>query len=167
MSKLPRWEDVKDHPEDRMLYHKANHDELLADLETLTQQMLSTAETEQQKMAVRLVRLVADGMVKCFEQMYYDVQQGFRHWQPAKWMTTDEVTVELSLADLNCVVEALKHAKQVAEDIMVPVFGGINGDSGEEYTPEEVDQAVEIADDISREINKIINKDKGTIIING
>lgn len=167
MSNLPRWEDVKDHPEDRMLYHKVNHDELLADLETLTRQMLKDAETEQQKMVVRLVRLVADGMVKCFEQMYYDVQQGCPGWKPAQWVRANGSYTELSIAELGIIGEALSYARSQVTDSYIPIFGGINGDSGESYTSDEVVQAQENIDGILNAIEVIISNDEGMIVVNG
>jgi len=71
-----------DHPEDRLHYHKAHFNYGLDALEAYTKDMLKEAATRQD---AEMIRLVADSMVKCFNQLYCDVNQGFPGYGPAEW----------------------------------------------------------------------------------
>lgn len=170
---LPKWSDVKDHPEDRMLYHKANYDELVESLDTLSKLMLKDAETEQQKTVIRLVRLVADSMVKCFEQMYYDVQSGCPGWKCAQWVRSDTVHTELGITELVAICEALSYVRMQITNSHIPVFAdiadhlGSNSKGNEAYTVKQVEQAQELVDGILNTIQKVIDFSAGTIVVNG
>ena len=77
------------------------------------------------------------------------------------------IVIELSLAELGCIKDALRYAQTQMADSFIPVFGSINGDSGESYTDDEVEQAYTIAEDLCESINSILNHDEGVIIIRG
>lgn len=88
--------------------------------------MVTEADNVEDKMVAQTLRVVLDGMVKCFSQLYCDVNQGFPGYKHATWQKTDKVKVELSLAEITMIQEALDYALEQVQDSCIPVFGAFS-----------------------------------------
>ena len=154
---MPSWKDVKDHGEDRMSYHRAHFNVLLEAVEDLTRELKAMPEITSK---VNILRLCLDGMVKCFEQAYYDVMNDDRFW-----IAKTGATMPLSIAELTCIQDALAYANEQITNSRVPVLGAINGDSGEEYDDDEVAEAQQTISNITESIVGVIAMDGGTIVV--
>lgn len=117
-----KWSDVKNDPTQRIVYHNDNFQELVEQVDSLTKTMLSNATYGKDKFTVQVLRTLLDGMVKCFDQFYYDVNSGFADYKPAKFQKKDVVKVELSLAEITMIEEALDYAYEQVHDSFIPVF---------------------------------------------
>lgn len=168
MSKLPRWEDVKDHPEDRVGYHKTNFDELVTSVDILTKEMLAKATTALEKITVEVLRLNLDGMVKCFEMLYYDVAHGCPNWHPAQWVHKDTLGINLSLAELGCIRDALVYSKAQIHDSSIVVFEGMathNEDGSLDYDDAGYRCALEIVTELITTVDSLLAHDGGIVTI--
>lgn len=88
---LPYWQDVKGDADKRLQYHKAHFDKALECLEDLTRCMLEEYKDDRVKsLEVHMVRQMADSMVKCFEQLYCDANQGFPGHKHAIWFKDED-----------------------------------------------------------------------------
>ena len=88
---MPYWPDVKDDAEKRLQYHKAHFDKALECLEDLTRVMLEeNKENRARSIEITVIRQMADSMVKCFEQLYCDVNQGFPNHKHAVWFKDED-----------------------------------------------------------------------------
>lgn len=118
------WTDVKNDPVQRIVYHNDNFQELTKNVDDITKSMLSNADSISDKTTVQILRMLLDGMVKCFDQFYYDVNSGFPGYKPAVWQKTDTNTVKakLSLAQLTMIEEALDYATEQVNASLIPVF---------------------------------------------
>lgn len=118
------WTFVKHNPELRLQYHHDNFYELLESVEEITKSMVTKAVSIEDKTVAQTLRVVLDGMVKCFSQLYCDVNQGFPGYKRAVWNKTDDntVKVELSLAEITMIEEALDYAYTQVHDSFIPVF---------------------------------------------
>lgn len=90
-NKIPYWPDVKDDPEMRLEYHNAGFQIALEALEEITKAMLVKHDGNHYITGqVGWIRQMADSMVKCFNQLYYDVNQGFPGHTHAIWFKNEE-----------------------------------------------------------------------------
>lgn len=173
-----KWSDVKNDPTQRIVYHNDNFQELVESAEELSKSILSKANSIEDKAAALALRLVLDGMVKCFDQFYYDVNSGFADYKPAVFNRKDETKVELSLAELTMIEEALDYSLEQVDDSLIPVFGSFShttqytDDEGRvfEYTAEcDEEEVAGIKDaiaSIKSSISQLYVKDGGIIEIN-
>lgn len=121
---MTNWSDVKHDPMLRLQYHHDNFYELLESVEDITKSMVKEAKNVEDKTMAQVLRNVLDGMVKCFSQMYCDVNQGFPGYKHAVWNKTADNTVKvaLSLAEITMIEEALDYAYEQVHDSFIPVF---------------------------------------------
>ena len=155
---IPNWSDVKDSGEDRMNYHKVNFDVCLEGVESLTRELRT--RTVHKVYEIDILRMALDSMVKCFNQMHYDVMHDDRFWIPKTG-----ASISLSVAELTMIIEAIDYANVQIHDSHIPVYGGMNGSSCESYTNEEVNTALDITNDIKRKLASVVAVDGGTIVV--
>ena len=140
------WSDVKNDPTLRIVYHNDNFQELVKSADELSKELLNV-----DKPTAQALRLVLDGMVKCFDQFYYDVNSGFPGYRPAIWkkINSDTVKAELSLAEITMIEEALDYAYEQVHDSFIPVFDAFSH-TERVYVPEE-DTMVEYRAELTEE----------------
>lgn len=81
---LPAWSCVKNSPDMRLEYHKLGFDIALESMEEYTRELLKEPNNLN-SLSIQIIRLIADSMVKSFNQLYYDVAQGFPGYSAAEW----------------------------------------------------------------------------------
>ena len=155
---ITNWSDVKHDPALRLVYHKENFDELLVGVEEITREM----ERARVKGAVPL-RVLLDGMVKCFDQFYCDVNQGFPGYKHATWEPTDSTDVAITQDELSMLYEALEYAKCQIVDSYIPVFDKYKEDG--EYTSASVTRAEFEATKLMDKIELISCNDAGSLVL--
>ena len=149
---INNWSDVKHDPDMRVAYHYNNFQELVDSAEEISRDILNNASTVEDKAKAQVMRLILDGMVKCFDQFYCDVNQGFPGYKHAVWNKTDDnnVKVELSLAEITMIEEALDYAYEQVHNSFVPVFDAFShsvqysDDEGRVYAYNECCEAEEL-----------------------
>ena len=143
MSKtLPAWSDVKNSPDMRLEYHKLSFDIALESMEEYTRELLKEPNNLS-SLSIQIIRLIADSMVKSFNQLYYDVAQGFPGYSAAEWQSTDTKQVEISCYELSLILDALLLVTHIISSSNgdVVVYGQIN-DPAEQFTMHAFMQAV-------------------------
>jgi hypothetical protein len=126
---LPDWTECKNDPSKRISYHYEWFQSALAMLEDYTRDMKGESNSRQRRQDANLIRLVADGMVKCFDQLYCDIHQGFPGYR-AVWLENDSakrISDERMICELNNLMEnmgiknllELRHYVDTAKDAEV------------------------------------------------
>ena len=118
MTKLPDWSSVKHDPDARIEYHKQGFDMSLEQLENLTREMQKDA-SKCTTNAVALIRLIADSMVKSFNQLYYDVYQGFPGYD-LMWIKRGEKVLRLTTEEHTTISNMVDFSTWHAADSMWP-----------------------------------------------
>lgn len=101
------WSEHKALPDKRLHYHKTYFETGLEALEQYTKEMQESKD-KQRRQDANIIRLVLDSMVKCFEQMYCDVNQGFPGYKPAIWLEKEQADLiadERMVYELNSLME--------------------------------------------------------------
>lgn len=154
------WSDVKHDPTLRTVYHNDNFQELVNSAEELSRSILTKATSIEDKAVANTLRLVLDGMVKCFDQFYYDVNSGFPGYKPAIWESVTSVNMKVTQAELYMLCEALEYAKEQVSSSHIPVF--------EVYTNNDavnIEEACIAVDTLVDKIMIISQNDEGSLIL--
>lgn len=139
---LPSWSCVKNSPDMRLEYHRLGFDIALESMEEYTHELLKEPDNLS-SLSIQIIRLIADSMVKSFNQLYYDVAQGFPGYSAAEWQSTNTKQVEISCCELSLILDALLYANNQISSSNgdVAVYGQIN-DPAEQLTMRAVMQSV-------------------------
>ena len=160
---INNWSDVKHDPDMRVAYHYNNFQELVDSAEEISRDILNNASTVEDKAKAQVMRLILDGMVKCFDQFYCDVNQGFPGYSHATWQPADAETIKITQNELSMMYDALEYAKGQIVDSYIPVFDIYKEDG--EYDSEAVTKASAEATKLMDKIETLSCNDAGSLVL--